>query len=96
MRVFGEVDITCVKTLERLERELKQANKIVLDVGGLDYFDTTFLRFLLRVRSQENKESRDAMRLIGVKPMMRRVLEVTGLGRVFAYDRPHVALGCYP
>lgn len=94
--MFGEVDITCVKTLERLERELKQADKVVLDVGGLDYFDTTFLRFLLRLHSHENKSSHGAVRLVGVKPMMQRVLEVTGLSRVFAYDRPQVALGCYP
>jgi hypothetical protein len=45
-------DLAAVPSLATLERELRKHEEIVFDIAGLDLVDTTFLRFLLRLRAE--------------------------------------------
>lgn len=84
LRLFGEVDISCAPLLKRLEQCLSGRKPIVVDVAGLRYADTTFLRFLLHLRQPApDAAKRRCVRLIGVTQNLQRVLEITGLIRIF-------------
>ena len=79
----GDVDIDAAATLAVLEKELCGRASIVLDVAGLRHFDSTFLRFLVRL--QNHAAARTApLELVGVQPRLRRVLEITGLARMLS------------
>jgi anti-anti-sigma factor len=86
VRFCGDVDLTCAPALGDLAQELSQRPRVIVDVAKLEYADTTFLRFLLSLRRQENKSDREAIRLTRVSRRLRRLLEITGLIRVFACD----------
>jgi anti-anti-sigma factor len=76
LRFSGEVDMTDAADLKQLERETHDSN-VIVDVANLRYADTTFLRFLIRLRRH------GSVRLIGANQTVRRVLDVTGLSRYF-------------
>jgi anti-anti-sigma factor len=84
IRISGDVDILRAPELAELENELSAESNVILDVGDLKYADTTFLRFLLRLRAQSNKSGRDSIRLVRATRRLQRLLEVTGLDRMFA------------
>jgi anti-anti-sigma factor len=83
LRFAGDVDMTDKKALERLEDELRDPCDIIVDVESLRYADTTFLRFLVRLRSQIKSARRGSVRLVGANRNLRRVLDVTGLSALF-------------
>jgi anti-anti-sigma factor len=56
---------------------------VILDVSKVQYFDTTFLRFLANLGRHAKKAQQANVKLLGVTPHLRRVLEITGLIRVF-------------
>lgn len=84
VHISGDVDWVRATELAQLEKELADSSNVVLDVGDVKYVDTTFLRFLLRLRTHANKSTRDSVRLIRATRRLRRLLEVTGLTRTFA------------
>lgn len=84
VHIKGDIDLVRAPELEKLANELASSSNVVLDVGDVQYVDTTFLRFLLRLRAQENKTSRESIRLVGATRRLRRLLDVTGLTRSFA------------
>jgi anti-anti-sigma factor len=84
VRIGGDVDLSCMPALAELEKKLVAPSAVVMDVADLEYADTSFLRFLLRLKKHENKAQRDAIRLVRVNRRLRRLLEITGLSRVFA------------
>ncbi len=84
-RICGDVDVTCLTQLTELENALIEPARVVIDVEDLRYADTSFLRFLLRLRTHENKRERGSVRLVHVHQRLHRLLEITGLIRVFTY-----------
>lgn len=90
-RICGDVDVTCLTQLAELENELIEPAHVVLDVEDLRYADTSFLRFLLRLRTHENKHERGSVRLVHVHRRLHRLLEITGLTRVFTCGDAHAA-----
>jgi anti-anti-sigma factor len=86
VRISGDVDIFSDGTLKQIERNVETTANVVFDVEDMRYVDTTFLRFLLRVRQQPNKGTRSSVRIVHATPQLRRVMEVTGLSRVFTLD----------
>ena len=86
LTISGDVDISCTQTLKLLERQLAQSERVVVDVGALRYADTTFLRFLLQLRKRESALDDGGLQLVGVRSQLRRVLEVTGLSRLFVTE----------
>lgn len=87
IELSGDIDLASSGTLSLLEKKLHGRENIVFDVRGLQHVDTTFLRFLVRLREHAVNEEFTAVELIGVKPNLRRILEITGLARMFALQR---------
>ncbi len=86
VRISGDVDVFSEDALKQLERELEATPNVVIDVENMRYVDTAFLRFLLRVRQQPNKGERSSVRILHATRQLRRVMEVTGLSRVFTLE----------
>lgn len=80
----GDVDISCKLALQTLESQLAGSERVVVNVSGVRYSDTTFLHFLLKVRKRPTAPGGAQLTLVGVNPQLRRVLEATGLQRLFA------------
>ena len=77
--VSGDVDLASAYELSQLEKKLFGQETIVLDVADLEHVDSTFLRFLVKLQAHRTT----TLKLVGVKPRLRRILEVTGLSRAF-------------
>ncbi len=86
VRIQGCADIASIPAIRKLEKELQGYTDFVFDVTALEFADSTFFRFLLRLRSRAHRAERRNVRLVGVQRRLRRVLEITGLARVFAYE----------
>jgi anti-anti-sigma factor len=82
----GDVDVSCAEELATLEKRLASKTQVIVDVADLGYADTNFLRFLLKLKKHENKSQREAVRLVRVNLRLQRLLEITGLSRVFACE----------
>ena len=80
----GDIDLASAGALSLLEKKLDGRENIIFDVAGLEHFDTTFLRFLVRLRKHVAQEQSGTVELVGVKPQLQRILEITGLARTFA------------
>lgn len=83
VRISGYVGPACAPELAELERDLDPQPSVVVDVSELEYVDPVFLRFLVRLRKQHNKAQKAAIRLVGVSPRMRGLLDATGLSSLF-------------
>ena len=79
-RIAGCADVVSTAILGELAEELHDYRSVVLDVSALDVCDTTFMRFLLRLR----EPGRRAVRVLGARAQLKRLLETTGLGDLFA------------
>jgi len=78
--LHGEHDRVTAERTERLFREVLALNDlVVVDVGGADFIDSSFIRNLL-VADRQATEQRKVFRLqMGTAPIVRRVLEVSGV-----------------
>ena len=84
IELSGDADLASSGALSILETQLQGRENIVFDVTGLESVDSTFLRFLVRLKQHAAKEELATVELVGVKPNLRRILEVTGLARMFS------------
>jgi anti-anti-sigma factor len=84
VRLTGEVDLASAGEFATLEAHLSGRDRVIFDVSGLEYADSAFLKFLVRLRTHLNWDEPSAIELVGVRPKLRRVLEVTGLNRQFS------------
>src|ERR1700758_1109946 len=78
IELSGDID-----SASPLEKKLNGRENIVFDVAGVEHVDTTFLRFLVRLKEHAAKEHCATAELVGVTPKLHRILEVTGLARMF-------------
>jgi anti-anti-sigma factor len=85
--IVGRPGPTSVSALATLEGELTHGQGIVIDVAGLEGVDQAFLGFLLRLRRRADKTRRAPIRLVGVRPELQRVLDVTGLSRMIPCEK---------
>jgi anti-sigma B factor antagonist len=85
LRLAGELDLACSDAFrERVERGLAQgARSAVLDMSDVAFMDSSMLRELLRARA-DMTERGGAMFLVDVHQSVRRLLELTGTGAMFA------------
>ena len=86
VNITGNADLTSAPALAELEKHLRKRSNIVLDVAKLEYADTTFLRFLIRLRMRPRDRGPVKVRLVGVRPNLRRILEITGLNKLVVYE----------
>jgi anti-sigma B factor antagonist len=79
IRVRGELDIESAPDLERvLLRSRPARQRVVLDLSGLEFMDSTGLRVLLRARAAA-EEGRWEIYLRDVPPTIRRLFDLTGV-----------------
>lgn len=90
VRVGGEIDLaTAPRLRERLITVIDDgADRLVVDLGGVDFIDSTGLGVLIgalkRVRGRDGD-----LRLVCGEPRILKVFEITGLDKVFEI-RPDV------
>jgi anti-sigma B factor antagonist len=85
LRVHGEVD---VYTSPALRDELYRiidggAKQVTLDLGGMDFIDSSGLGVLVGALKRVRERDGD-LQLRSLQPSTRKVLEITGLTQVFA------------
>lgn len=82
--VSGELDIATVDELSAAARTALEttASTLVLDFGGVTFVDSTGLGALVRLRKEAEQRGL-RLRLEGVRPEVRRVLDLTGLSEIF-------------
>ena len=92
--VHGEHDRGTAETMETLLRDVLAANDlVVLDVGGADFIDSSFLRNLLVVDQSAREQEKEFRLQMGTAPIVRRALEVSGiLDRLTVVDNRDDAL----
>ena len=80
MRPVGELDIATGPVLERRMRELRDAGfrRLVLDLGGLSFMDSTGLALVVRWDLDARADGFDFALLPGT-PGVQRLFELTGL-----------------
>jgi anti-sigma B factor antagonist len=82
-KISGELDIVSVTLLEDQIDDLlgRSAARVDLDVSDLEFMDSSGIALLLRISNQFGQ-----IQMRGAKPLIRRVVEVTGLTTVFHLD----------
>jgi len=87
LHLLGEMDLSVIGSVDRemLSAEASDADRIVLDLGELEFLDASGIRLLfhLKARSQTN-----GGRLCMTKarsPQVRRVIELTGAGDLLPF-----------
>jgi anti-sigma B factor antagonist len=79
VRLRGELDIESAPELERaLLRSRPAGQRVVVDLSGLEFMDSTGLRVLLRARSAA-AEGRWEIFVRDVPPTIRRLFDMTGV-----------------
>lgn len=85
VRVVGDLDVVSAPRLIRVVNDLTRAKvrRVDLDCRRVDFVDSAGVRALIVGRNEARCLGAD-MRLVSASPSMRRVLDITGLGPVFA------------
>jgi anti-anti-sigma factor len=94
--ISGEIDIS---SSPRLEHDLHSAwesagrGHLVVDLRGIDFMDSSGLGVLTRARDTIQRADGE-ITLVRPQPTVRRVLEMTGIDKLFAFaDAPPASLG---
>ncbi len=76
----GDLDLATAEPLwEEIERLRERGlNKLVLDLRGLTFLDSTGLRLLVRAKEEAEKDGAEFALIDGAQPVC-RVLDITGL-----------------
>ncbi|KAB2341107.1 STAS domain-containing protein [Actinomadura rudentiformis] len=85
LAVSGEIDLHTADTLRTALRELDTAghHQLVVDFSGVSFCDATGLGALVSAHNRAGEHG-GALRLAGVRPAQRRLLQISGLHRVLA------------
>jgi anti-sigma B factor antagonist len=87
----GELDLASADRLGQAFKDVWAAGSIpiVLDLGQVDFIDSTALRMLLSLRN-DAKRKQHALTLVPPAPPVRRIFELTGTYGLFDWriDRP--------
>lgn len=81
IRPRGEIDVATAPLLEREAHDLWDggAERVVLDLGAVTFFDSSALRLLLRFQALADADDRRRFALAGCSDAVRRVLDLTRL-----------------
>lgn len=82
----GDIDLRRLPELTRLEKQLSDRDVVVINVSDVTHVDTTFLRFLRRLKNQPNKRDRSSIKLVGLSHKFRRLMELTGFSKIFEIE----------
>jgi anti-sigma B factor antagonist len=84
LRLIGELDAAAVETLRNAVSDTMAAGaeRVVLDLGELDFVDSTGLGALIGALKRM-REHGGELTLTAVRPRVTKLLEITGLDKVF-------------
>jgi anti-anti-sigma factor len=78
--VEGELDMAVADQLQERLEEIAGGEQVLVDLGDFDFIDSTAIAVLLRAQRQRSEDG-GSLAAFGATGQVRRVLEVTGLGR---------------
>jgi anti-anti-sigma factor len=83
VKISGELDIVSVSYLDDQIAALlgRAADRVDLDLSDLEFMDSSGISLLLRISNQFGP-----LHVRGARPLVRRVVEVTGLTAVLRMD----------
>jgi anti-sigma B factor antagonist len=86
VRAFGDLDMA---TVPQLDAELKAQSAsgerlLVIDLGGLDFLDSSGLRLLLSWDAYARRDG-ISVEVVPGPPAVQRVFDVTGTAQVFTF-----------
>jgi anti-anti-sigma factor len=84
VRVLGEMDLSVVGRLDSEMRraEATDATSIELDLDRLEFLDASGIRLLLDLNQRSERNGRRLRIRPASSPQVRRVLELTGVGKL--------------
>lgn len=90
LRVRGEVDLTCADRLREAATEaLARYRAVTIDLSGAYFFDVFGLRALRAIHDEATRLHRPVPRLRGVRPLLAKMLRLTGLNRLYSIETIH-------
>jgi anti-sigma B factor antagonist len=89
VRPMGSLDLATVSVLEQQLQELREAGfrRLIVDLGGLRFMDSTGLRLALRWHAAAQQDGFEIGFVPGPPPVQ-RVFEVTGMSEHVPFIRP--------
>ena len=87
IQVGGEVDLATCPQLQAVLAELvdRGFHQLILDLEQVSFLDCAGIGVLVEARRRVHKH-RGSLKLVRPRPLVRRVLEVTGMTAVFPID----------
>lgn len=83
LRMSGEFDISNKDDLSQMLLRGEWASRVIIDMTGTTYIDSSALRCLVQLRQKLMERSGGAVELVGVHSTVRRLFTVTGLQELF-------------
>ena len=83
----GELDVATVETLGAALDDIKSAGRLVLDLRGLSFIDSSGLHLLIAL---DQRAQRDGFQLalVAPAPPVDRAIQVSGLGKTLPFVSP--------
>ncbi len=87
LALAGELDLAGAPQLERSLQELERQRprRVVIDLAGLSFIDSTGLRVLLQAQARLGEQGSELLLRPG-EPAVQRVFDVTGAIRVLRFE----------
>jgi anti-sigma B factor antagonist len=88
LALSGELDLASAPVLERELRDAEATSppRLVIDLAGLAFMDSTGLQALLRARERANTDGQHQLLLRRAPHQVQRVFELTKTGDAFTFD----------
>lgn len=87
LALAGELDLAGAPQLERSLQTIEQQGprRVVIDLAGLSFIDSTGLRVLLQAQARLGEQGSELLLAPG-EPAVQRVFDVTGATRVLRFE----------
>lgn len=86
IRLSGDYDIYRRDELARTLAAAHDAQEVTLDFSDVPYIDSTAIGCLIGLKKRMNANGPALIRIVGVQPNVRRILELTQLEKIFNVD----------
>jgi anti-anti-sigma factor len=83
----GELDLATVQTLRAILEEIKSAGRLVLDLRGLSFIDSSGLHLLVALNQRAQRHGFQ-LALVAPAPPVDRAIQVSGLGETLPFVSP--------
>jgi anti-anti-sigma factor len=84
LTVAGEVDIVTVESFRTALLDAQRSPKVVVDLSGVTFMDSAGINALVGAYHRVAPDCE--LRIVGLRPNVRRVFEITGLLELFRVD----------